>query len=212
MTKARCRALMVVMAVMAMLGPARTDDARPAALLLDGLFIYVHQRYVGVSALAPMLERIGYSVAVDTHLMTRPVQREPVLIVGHSMGGSTALRRARELVEAGRPAPLVITIDAAFGSPPCPVPRCINYYSPGFPKVEGAENIDAWQAGAFLVNHAMLATSPVVQQLVLERANALIAERAAADAATARPETVEPRATPPRTAPLPLPRPIGAGR
>ncbi|MDP2804109.1 MAG: hypothetical protein Q8O26_19735 [Phreatobacter sp.] len=211
MTKARCLALMVVMALLATLGPTRADDSRPAALLLDGLFIYVHQSYVGVSALAPMLERMGYSTAVDTHLMTRTARSEPVLIIGHSMGGATALRRARELVEAGRPAPLVITIDAAFGSPPCPVPRCINYFSPGFPKVEGAENIDAWQAGAFLVNHAMLATSPVVQQLVLERANALIAERAAV-AAAARSETPEPRATPPLTAPLPLPRPFGTNR
>jgi hypothetical protein len=211
MTKARCRALMVLMALLATLGPAHSDDTRPAALLLDGLFIYVHQSYVGVSALAPMLERMGYSAAVDTHLMTRSAQREPVLIIGHSMGGSAALRRAREMVVAGKPAPVVITIDAAFGSPPCPVPRCINYYSPGFPKVEGAENIDAWEAGAFLVNHAMLATSPVVQRLVLERANALIAERAAAAAAD-RSDTPEPRATPPLTAPLPLPRPFGTNR
>ncbi|MBY0362402.1 MAG: alpha/beta fold hydrolase [Phreatobacter sp.] len=199
------------MALLATLGPAHSDDTRPAALLLDGLFIYVHQSYVGVSALAPMLERMGYSAAVDTHLMTRSAQREPVLIIGHSMGGSAALRRAREMVVAGKPAPVVITIDAAFGSPPCPVPRCINYYSPGFPKVEGAENIDAWEAGAFLVNHAMLATSPVVQRLVLERANALIAERAAAAAAD-RSDTPEPRATPPLTAPLPLPRPFGTNR
>lgn len=205
-----CRALMAVMALLASPGPARADDSRPTALLLDGLFIYVHQTHVGVSALAPMLERMGYSTAVDTHLMTRTASREPVLIIGHSMGGATALRRARELVEAGRPAPLVITIDAAFGSSPCPVPRCINYFSPGFPKVEGAENIDAWQAGAFLVNHAMLATSPVVQKLVLERADALIAERAAAASATAGTQREAPasRATPPLAAPVPMPRPF----
>jgi len=47
-----------------------------------------------------------------------------------------------------------------------------------------------------------------VQQLVLERANALIAERAAIPPR----ETAAPRATPPLTAPLPLPRPFGTNR
>lgn len=196
------RAWLLILGVLLAAGPARAGDARPGALLLDGLFIYVHQAYVGVSALAPLLERLGYRTAVDTHLMTRTASEEPILLVGHSMGGTSALRHARAMVEAGKPAPVVITIDAAFGSPPCPVPRCINYFSPGFPKVEGAENIDAWQSGAFMANHALLATHPAVQRLVLERARALMDERTPAPA-------VGPNA--PRSAPVPTPRPIAAG-
>ncbi|AVO44240.1 alpha/beta fold hydrolase [Phreatobacter cathodiphilus] len=203
MTMPDGRAWLLILGLLAASGPARAGETRPTALLLDGLFIYVHQAYVGVSALAPLLERLGYRAAVDTHLMTRTAREEPVLLVGHSMGGATALKRAREMVEAGKPAPVVITIDAAFGSPPCPVPRCVNYYSPGFPKVEGAENIDAWQAGAFMANHALLATHPAVQRLVLERARALIEERAVSQA-------VAPNA--PLSAPVPTPRPTAAGR
>jgi pimeloyl-ACP methyl ester carboxylesterase len=203
MTMPDGRAWLLILGLLAASGPARAAETRPTALLLDGLFIYVHQAYVGVSALAPLLERLGYRAAVDTHLMTRTAREEPVLLVGHSMGGATALRRAREMVEAGKPAPVVITIDAAFGSPPCPVPRCVNYYSPGFPKVEGAENIDAWQAGAFMANHALLATHPAVQRLVLERARALIEERAVSQAVASNA---------PLSAPVPTPRPTAAGR
>jgi hypothetical protein len=172
---------------------ARAEDARPTVLLLDGLFIYVHQQYVGVSALAGMLDRLGYRTIVDTHLMTRTATSAPDVIIGHSMGGSSALKHAREMIAAGKPAPVIITIDAAFGSPPCPVPRCINIRSPGFPAIEGAENIDAWQSGAFMVNHAMLATNPAVQQMVLREAEAILIERMAP--------------SPPLTAPIPVPRP-----
>lgn len=196
----------VALALLAGQAAAAAQQQRPSVLLLDGLFIYVHQSYVGVSALAPELERMGYRAVVDTHLMTRTAREEPDVIVGHSMGGSTALKRARELVEAGKPAPVVITIDAAFGSPPCPVPRCINYFSPGFPRVEGAENVDAWQAGAFMVNHAMLATNATIQRRVLGHAAALLEERAAAAlAAAAAAAATAPSA--PLTAPVPVPRP-----
>lgn len=174
-------------------GPVRAQDTRPTALLLDGLFIYVQQSYIGVSVLAANVERMGYRVLVDNHLMSRTAGAEPDVIIGHSMGGSTALRYAREQIAAGKPAPLVITIDAAFGSGSCPATRCINIHSPGFPKVEGAENVDAWQAGAFMVNHAMLATNQAVQRMVLEKLAELLAARQAH--------------TPPLTAPVPIPRP-----
>jgi len=59
--------------------------------------------------------------------------------------------------------------------------------------VVGAENIDAWQAGAFMVPHAMLATNPAVQQMVLRQAEAILAERLASSA--------------PLVAPVPIPRP-----
>jgi hypothetical protein len=172
---------------------AAAQDTRPSVLLLDGLFIYVHQQYVGVSALAGMLDRLGYRTLVDTHLMTRTANAAPDVIIGHSMGGSSALKYAGEMVAAGKPAPVIITIDAAFGSPACPVPRCINIRTPGFPDVAGAENIEAWKAGAFMVNHAMLATNEVVQGLVLREMQAIIDARSVP--------------TPPLTAPIPIPRP-----
>jgi len=188
------------------LGPTSAQDTRPTVLLLDGLFIYVNQTYVGVYALAPRLEEMGYRAVVDTHLMARSSTEEPALIIGHSMGGTSALKHAAQMVAAGKPAPVILTIDAAFGSPPCPVARCTNYFSPGFPKLEGAENVDAWQAGAFMVNHAMLATNETVQRLVLQKAAALLAERQAAEASR-RTAELAPGFTPPISAPVPMPRP-----
>jgi pimeloyl-ACP methyl ester carboxylesterase len=185
-----------MVALLALLsGPAVAQEAtqKPTILLLDGLFIYVHQAYVGVSDLAPRLNAMGYRAVVDTHLMNRTAREEPAVIVGHSMGGSAALRFAREMKESGRPPPVVITIDAAFGSPSCAVPRCINFRSPGFPAIEGAENVDAWQNGAYMVDHAMLATNAAVQRLVLREAEAVLAARNATGA--------------PLTAPVPIPRP-----
>lgn len=182
-----------LLALVCVRGPAAAQDTRPTVLLLDGLFIYVHQQYVGVSALAGMLDRLGYRTLVDTHLMTRTANAAPDVIIGHSMGGSAALKYAREMIAAGKPAPVIITIDAAFGSPACPVPRCTNIRTPGFPDIVGAENIEAWKAGAFMVNHAMLATNPVIQQMVLRQAEAILIERMAP--------------TPPLSAPIPLPRP-----
>lgn len=186
-----------ILVLLAGTGAGRAQGDRPTALLLDGLFIYVHQTYVGVSALAPALERMGYRTVVDTHLMSHSAREVPAIIIGHSLGGSSALNFARELAAAGKPAPVVVTVDAAFGSSACPVQRCINYRSPGFPAVEGAENVDAWQAGAYLVNHAMLATNEAIQRLVLREAEAALPVRAASGA--------------PLTAPVPLPRPQGAG-
>jgi hypothetical protein len=182
-----------VLALCAGAGAVRAQDARPTALLLDGLFIYVQQNYIGVSVLAAAVERMGYRAVVDNHLMSRTAGVEPDVIVGHSMGGSTALRYAAERIAAGKPAPVVITIDAAFGSPSCPATRCINIHSPGFPQVVGAENIDAWQSGAFMVNHAMLATNGAVQRMVMDRLAELLAARQTH--------------TPPLAAPVPVPRP-----
>jgi hypothetical protein len=184
-----------VIALCAGAGPAFAQNGthKPTALLLDGLFIYVQQNYIGVSVLAANVERLGYRAVVDNHLMSRTAGVEPDVIIGHSMGGATALRYAREQIAAGKPAPLVITIDAAFGSPSCPATRCINIHSPGFPQVVGAENIDAWQSGAFMVNHAMLATNETVQRMVMERLTELLASRQAH--------------TPPLSAPVPVPRP-----
>lgn len=188
-----------LLVALAMYAPAASaQEAGPTVVLLDGLGVYVATSYVGVSALSQPLRRQGYRVLVDNHLALKVGQERPAVIVGHSMGGTMALRLAAREVAAGRPAPLVVTIDAAFGSPPCPVPRCINYYSPGFPPVEGAENVDAWKAGAFMVPHAMLATHPAVRRMVLERIAEVTGEVPAA------------REQPPlamRFAPLPEPRP-----
>lgn len=146
-------------------------------LLLDGLGVYVENEYVGVSALAGPLRAQGFDTRVDTHFMRKTQGLTPDIIIGHSMGGSMAITYAREMVRAGKPAPLVITIDAAPAPPPCGVPTCINIRGPGVPNVRGATNIDAWASGATYVNHAMLPTHPVVKSIILDRTSAFLAAR-----------------------------------
>lgn len=159
---------------------------RPLAILLDGLGVYVAQDYIGVSALARLLQRQGYRTIVDNHFMRKARGQVPAIIIGHSMGGQSALALAREVVQAGYPPPDVITIDAAPLPSPCAVPRCVNIFSPGFPHVVGAQNISAWDHGAYLVNHAMLASNPAIQRMVLQYSASLIAERNAQQAAARR--------------------------
>ncbi len=146
---------------------AGAQESRPTALLLDGLGVYVQNDYIGVSPLAAPLQQQGYNTVVDTHFMSRSGGVRPAVIVGHSLGGTSALRLARKIAESGQNPPLVITIDAAPGSPAC-VGECINIHGPGFPDIPGARNIDAWKSGAYLVNHAMLATNPSVQRMILQ--------------------------------------------
>lgn len=184
--------------------------APPVALLLDGLGVYVESDYIGVSALTRPLARQGFQTRTDSHLMMKTKGIVPDVIIGHSMGGETALRYATELARAGYKPPLVITIDAAPAPPACTVPRCVNIAGPGFTRVRGARNISAWDAGARFRNHAQLPTHPAVQELILKETGDWMAqwkasqlkvagkgskpERAARSAEPARPPAAAPAA------------------
>lgn len=162
--------------------PVPVPQQPPLVLLLDGLGVYVETDYVGVSALARPLRQQGFRTLSDTHFLNRQARAVPDVIIGHSLGGSTALTFARDLVRRGHEAPLVITVDAAPGSPPCPVAHCINIHGPGFPNVRGARNIDAWAAGARFVNHASLPTHPAVEAMILDQTAAFMMQWRSAQA------------------------------
>jgi len=172
-------------------GVGHAQETAPLVLLLDGLGVYVESDYIGVSALARPLQQQGFRTRVDSHLMAKTGGVVPDIIIGHSMGGDTAIRYSRQMMRAGRAAPMVITIDAAPAPPACAVPRCINIHGPGFVNVRGATNIDAWASGARFVSHARLATHSVVQTIVLDQTAAWMAERklAMAKAAVATAKT-----------------------
>ncbi|MCK0208541.1 hypothetical protein MWN33_10910 [Starkeya koreensis] len=176
----------------------------PLVLLLDGLGVYIENDYIGVSALARPLQEQGFRTRTDSHLMTKTQGLVPDIIIGHSMGGETALRYSRSLARAGYPAPLVITVDAAPAPPACAVPRCINIAGPGFAQVRGATNISAWASGARFTSHAQLPTHPAVRQLILKETGAWMASRraalVAANAAAGKPGK---KPAPPSTAQAP---------
>lgn len=160
--------------------------AAPVVLLLDGLGVYVESDYIGVSALARPLAGQGFQTRTDSHLMMKSKGLLPDVIIGHSMGGESALRYATELARAGYKPPLVITIDAAPAPPACTVPRCVNIAGPGFARVRGARNISAWDQGARFVNHAQLPTHAAVQDLILKETGAWMSDWKASQSKVAR--------------------------
>ena len=193
---------------------AATEEARspatapPVVLLLDGLGVYVESDYIGVSALTRPLARQGFKTRTDSHLMIKTKGIVPDVIIGHSMGGETALRYATELARAGYKPPMVITIDAAPAPPACTVPRCLNIAGPGFARVRGARNISAWDAGARFRNHAQLPTHPAVQDLILKETGDWMAQWQASRSKLARTAAKPARASrATESAPQPAPAP-----
>lgn len=173
--------------------PGSPNDRPPLVLLLDGLGVYVENDYVGVSPLVRPLRAQGFTTLTDNHFLARNAGAVPDVVIGHSLGGTTALTFARDLVRKGHPAPLVITIDAAPGSPSCPVPRCVNIHGPGFPDIRGAQNIDAWAAGASFTTHVRLPVHPAVEALILERTQAYMNDWRSAQAAALPPMPPRPK-------------------
>lgn len=178
--------------------PVPEPPPPPLVLLLDGLGVYVENDYIGVSALARQLAGQGFRTRTDSHLMMKTKGIVPNIIIGHSMGGETALTYATQLARAGYPPPLVITIDAAPAPPACTVPRCVNIAGPGFLRVRGAQNISAWAAGARFTNHAQLPTHPAVQRLILQETANWMADWQAKQQA-AEPSSRKEPAAPPTT-------------
>ncbi len=189
--------------------PAATapQAAQPVVLLLDGLGVYVESDYIGVSALTRPLALQGFKTRTDSHLMVKTKGIVPDVIIGHSMGGETALRYATELARAGYKPPMVITIDAAPAPPACTVPRCMNIAGPGFARVRGARNISAWDAGARFRNHAQLPTHPAVQELILKETGDWMAQWKASQPKLAR---MGPKPGRPSAAAEPTPPPTPA--
>ena len=196
-------ALLTFSVLMGLSGTVQAQETAPLILLLDGLGVYVASDYIGLSALARPLQQQGFRTRLDSHLMAKTGGIVPDIIIGHSMGGDTAIRYSRQMMRAGQPAPMVITVDAAPAPPACAVPRCMNIHGLGFVNVRGATNIDAWASGAKFVGHPQLPTHPVVERIILDQTAAWMSERkmAMAKAAVATKPSVASGDTPASGAP-----------
>jgi hypothetical protein len=102
--------------------PAASDKiAEPhgRAYLFRGVAGLIYSR--GIDTLAERIKRTGIPASVDTYLMWRPVADQairdyrrdpaPVIIIGHSMGGDSALAFAETLNAANIPVSLLVTYD-----------------------------------------------------------------------------------------------------
>ena len=113
-------------------------EPRGRAYLFRGMAGLIYSR--GMDRLAERINHAGITATVDTYLMWRPVadnairdyrrDPQPIVLIGHSMGGDSALGFAETLNTAGIPVALLVTYDPtriADNVPPN-VERYINIY------------------------------------------------------------------------------------
>lgn len=96
-----------------------TFEPRGRAYLFRGVAGLIYSR--GMDSLAARINRTGIKASVDTYLMWRPVAAQairdyrrdpqPITIIGHSMGGDSAVAFAETLNGADIPVNLLVTYD-----------------------------------------------------------------------------------------------------
>jgi pimeloyl-ACP methyl ester carboxylesterase len=112
--------------------------ARGRAYLFRGIAGLIFSR--GMDELAQRINRIGVAASVDTYLVWRGVANQaildyrrdpkPITLIGHSMGGDSAVAFAEYLNAADIPVSLLVTYDPSrfAGNVPGNVERYINIY------------------------------------------------------------------------------------
>jgi hypothetical protein len=115
-----------------------TVEPRGRAYLFRGIAGLIYSR--GMDRLAERIERTGIGASVDTYLVWRGVAEQairdyrrdpqPITLIGHSMGGDSALAFAESLNAANIPVSLLVTYDPSriAGTVPSNVERYINIY------------------------------------------------------------------------------------
>jgi LysM repeat protein len=115
-----------------------TMQPRGRAYLFRGIAGLIYSR--GMDRLAERIKRIGIDSSVDTYLVWRGVadqairdyrrDPEPITLIGHSMGGDSALDFAELLNSENIPVNLLVTYDPSriAGDVPPNVERYINIY------------------------------------------------------------------------------------
>jgi hypothetical protein len=99
--------------------PKATLEPRGRAYLFRGVAGLLYSR--GMDSLAERIQQAGIPASVQTYLLWRPVAEEairdyrrdpqPITIIGHSMGGDSALAFAERLNAEGIPVSLLATFD-----------------------------------------------------------------------------------------------------
>jgi pimeloyl-ACP methyl ester carboxylesterase len=119
--------------------PSHAQSLHPHVYLMRGIF----NVSIGLDALAEKLRRAGIAATVygdDEEGTVAEVARQqyqagsgrPIILVGHSLGGGTALSVARRLGASGIPVALVVLLDPVSGTVvPSNVGRAINLYVSG---------------------------------------------------------------------------------
>jgi hypothetical protein len=106
-------------ALLAQPSPRATLEPHGRAYLFRGVAGLLYSR--GMDSLAERIQQAGISASVQTYLLWRPVAEDairdyrsdpqPITIIGHSMGGDSALAFAERLNAEGIPVSLLATFD-----------------------------------------------------------------------------------------------------
>ena len=122
--------------------------------LIRGIFTPV---CLGVDKLTRQLKASGLKASVHSYVQAGDIAtrieskqvagtaREPLVIVGYSTGGNTAISLAKRLARSNIPVDLLVTIDplpTTSARVPPNVQRCLNYYQtliPGIPLLAGGK-------------------------------------------------------------------------
>ncbi len=116
----------------------KISQPRGRAYLFRGVAGLIYSR--GIDTLAARINRAGIPASVQTYHRWRPVAEEaisdyrrdpqPIVLIGHSMGGDSALDFAEMLNQAGIPVSLLVTYDPSRIADDVPpnVERYINIY------------------------------------------------------------------------------------
>lgn len=122
--------------------------------LIRGIFTPV---CLGVDKLTRQLKASGLKASVHSYVQAGDIatrieskqagrtEREPLVIVGYSTGGNTAISLAKRLARSNIPVDLLVTIDplpTTSARVPPNVQRCLNYYQtliPGIPLLAGGK-------------------------------------------------------------------------
>jgi LysM domain len=117
---------------------AKIAEPQGRAYLFRGIAGLIYSR--GMDKLADRIKRAGIPSSVDTYLMWRPVvaqairdyrrDPQPIILIGHSMGGDSALAFAETLNAENIPVSLLITYDPSRIADDVPpnVERYINIF------------------------------------------------------------------------------------
>jgi hypothetical protein len=122
----------------ALVASENVSVARGRAYLFRGIAGLIFSR--GMDELAQRINRVGVTASVDTYLVWRAVADQavldyrrdpkPITLIGHSMGGDSAVAFAEYLNAADIPVGLLVTYDPSrfAGNVPGNVERYINIY------------------------------------------------------------------------------------
>lgn len=139
------------------------------ATLINGLGVYGNPGMMG--PLRDALQKRGYSVTILNHVQGKYISQMPDVLIGHSMGANSALKRSQ--IFRKNPPKLIVSIDAGraplWWSAPNTKAKTISLYCPLHPiggqYIQGAENIEVCGTDHLYMPHDPRVIRTILQEV-----------------------------------------------